>query len=231
MFFESLIYKRKLINMNIKKFDQFSNVTLPNLPTNISGRKPGDNVIIVTEHYKLPAIFQGKETYHLEESSPMDDIYLLIPGYIPVILEQKEVMFLSLPINVIFGGVSTVKAYSSNAGKKVASYNVNIIDIVNSPMLESKVETMGQFNSTKCVKRFEDTLFEQDYILEAMDYSLEGKKVKLMSDLEDPSTKAPKAGDEGTIKFVDNMGNIHVRWDNGGVLSLIPEEDDFQILE
>lgn len=212
--------------MNIKKFDQFSNVTLPNLPTNISGRKPGDNVLIVTEHYKLPAIFQGKETYHLEESSPMDDIYLLIPGYIPVILEQKEVMFLSLPINAVFGSVSTVKAYSSNVGKKVASYNVNIIDIV-----DSKVEVIGQFNSTKCIRRFEDILFEQDYILESMDYSLEGKRVKLMSDLEDPSPKTPKAGDEGTIRFVDNMGNIHVNWDNVGVLSLIPEEDDFQILE
>lgn len=34
----------------------------------------------------------------------------------------------------------------------------------------------------------------------------------------------------GTVWHVDDMGSIHVNWDNGSTLALIPEEDDFEIM-
>ncbi len=37
-------------------------------------------------------------------------------------------------------------------------------------------------------------------------------------------------GTEGTITGVDGIGQIQVKWDNGSTLSVIPEEDDYDIL-
>lgn len=37
-------------------------------------------------------------------------------------------------------------------------------------------------------------------------------------------------GTEGTITGVDGIGQIQVKWDNGSTLSIIPEEDDYDIL-
>ena len=35
---------------------------------------------------------------------------------------------------------------------------------------------------------------------------------------------------EGVITHVDDMSNIHVKWDNGSTLSVIPDEDQYEIL-
>lgn len=40
-----------------------------------------------------------------------------------------------------------------------------------------------------------------------------------------------KAGDMGTIRFTDDIGQIHVNWDNGSTLALIPGVDDYEILD
>lgn len=35
-------------------------------------------------------------------------------------------------------------------------------------------------------------------------------------------------GTQGTVEFVDDMGQIHMKWDNGRTLALIPSEDEFK---
>ena len=40
----------------------------------------------------------------------------------------------------------------------------------------------------------------------------------------DPYTK-------GTVEFVDDIGQIHMRWDNGRTLALIPDKDVFRIIK
>jgi len=62
-----------------------------------------------------------------------------------------------------------------------------------------------------------------------MDTKLTGKRVRLIS-MDDPYTKL-KTGDEGTITFVDGIGQIHVDWDNGSSLALIPDEDRYVLLD
>ena len=37
-----------------------------------------------------------------------------------------------------------------------------------------------------------------------------------------------QSGDEGTVKYEDDMGQIHVQWDNGSTLAIIPEVDEFE---
>lgn len=54
-----------------------------------------------------------------------------------------------------------------------------------------------------------------------------GMKVKLIF-MDDPQAPAP--GTNGEIQFVDDMGNIHVKWETGSSLSLIEGEDKFMLI-
>lgn len=56
-----------------------------------------------------------------------------------------------------------------------------------------------------------------------------GMRVKLRK-MEDPYTNL-KEGDEGTIEFVDDIGTIFVKWDNGSGLGLVVGEDSFEIMK
>jgi hypothetical protein len=40
--------------------------------------------------------------------------------------------------------------------------------------------------------------------------------------------QAVPSGTKGTVICVDDMGTIHMKWDNGRSLGLIPEEDSFR---
>ena len=55
-----------------------------------------------------------------------------------------------------------------------------------------------------------------------------GMRVRLIS-MDD--CQAPPAGTEGTIRYVDDMGTIHVRWDTGSGLGLVFGEDGFEIVK
>jgi hypothetical protein len=58
---------------------------------------------------------------------------------------------------------------------------------------------------------------------------MEGKRVKLISTA-DPYTKL-RYGAEGTVTSVDDWGTVHVDWDCGSSLGLIPREDCWQEIE
>lgn len=51
-----------------------------------------------------------------------------------------------------------------------------------------------------------------------------GTRITLHS-MDDP--QAPPPGTKGTVSYVDDMGQICVKWDSGSTLSLIPGEDSF----
>lgn len=42
--------------------------------------------------------------------------------------------------------------------------------------------------------------------------------------------QAPPPGTIGIVQFVDDMGTIHVKWQNGSTLGLIMGEDEFERL-
>lgn len=60
------------------------------------------------------------------------------------------------------------------------------------------------------------------------DKSLIGKKI-VLDHMEDPDPIPD--GATGTVIGVDGWGHIHVQWDNGRSLSVIPGEDRFEIKE
>lgn len=39
------------------------------------------------------------------------------------------------------------------------------------------------------------------------------------------------SGTLGTIDHVDDIGTIHVKWDNGSTLGLVPNEDMYEVLD
>jgi hypothetical protein len=53
-----------------------------------------------------------------------------------------------------------------------------------------------------------------------------GKRVRLVR-CADPYTHNPP-GLEGTVTFVDDTGTLHVAWDNGSTLGLVPGEDRWE---
>ena len=54
-----------------------------------------------------------------------------------------------------------------------------------------------------------------------------GTRVELIS--MEGESKMP-SGLEGTVTIVDDIGQIHVDWDNGSTLALVPETDSYRKL-
>ena len=46
-----------------------------------------------------------------------------------------------------------------------------------------------------------------------------------MDYMDDPDAILP--GTKGTVDHIDDVGQIHVNWDNGRYIAIIPEEDSF----
>ena len=55
-----------------------------------------------------------------------------------------------------------------------------------------------------------------------------GTRIELIS-MEDAQAVPP--GTRGTVVCVDDMGTIHMKWDNGRTLGLIPSEDSFRVVK
>lgn len=55
-----------------------------------------------------------------------------------------------------------------------------------------------------------------------------GTIVKLIS-MND--VQSPPVGTIGEITMIDDMGSIHVNWQNGSTLALIPDVDSWEILK
>ena len=55
-----------------------------------------------------------------------------------------------------------------------------------------------------------------------------GTRIRL-NFMADPWAPVPD-GTEGTVDMVDDIGQIHMKWDNGRTLALVPGEDSFSLI-
>ncbi|WP_223378520.1 DUF4314 domain-containing protein [Schnuerera sp. xch1] len=55
-----------------------------------------------------------------------------------------------------------------------------------------------------------------------------GTRIELLSTMDD--IQGVEKGVKGTVVGVDDIGTIHMKWDNGRGLGLIPGEDNFTVL-
>lgn len=58
---------------------------------------------------------------------------------------------------------------------------------------------------------------------------LPGTKIIMDEDMNDP--QPIKKGEIGVVDFVDDTGQIHMKWDNGRTLALIVNVDKFSIIK
>lgn len=59
-------------------------------------------------------------------------------------------------------------------------------------------------------------------------YYLLGKRVRLLHMPEDPCPI--EAGTLGTVNYIDDIGTIFVKWDNGRSLGLVPGVDSWEYI-
>ena len=77
-------------------------------------------------------------------------------------------------------------------------------------------------------QNMEETMMDRKMVNFIKEQYSPGTRIRLNS-MEDPY--APIApGTEGEVDFVDDIGTIHMKWDNGRSLALIPGEDSFTVL-
>lgn len=57
-----------------------------------------------------------------------------------------------------------------------------------------------------------------------------GIRLRMTKDMQDEYGQGIKKGIEGTVTGVDDIGNIHVHWDCGSGLAIIPEIDSFEVV-
>lgn len=55
-----------------------------------------------------------------------------------------------------------------------------------------------------------------------------GDRVRLIR-CTDPYTRLER-GAKGTVSFIDDLGTVHVRWDSGSTLGLVPGSDAWEVL-
>lgn len=67
-----------------------------------------------------------------------------------------------------------------------------------------------------------------DLALDKVRTMLVGRRVRLVRTTDSYTALVP--GDEGTVDLVDDMGTVHVLWDNGSTLGLIPDEDQWTVI-
>lgn len=54
-----------------------------------------------------------------------------------------------------------------------------------------------------------------------------GTRLELTRPLDDPYSRL-QPGDQGVVEYVDDAGTIHMRWDRGSSLGLVPGVDSFK---
>lgn len=74
-----------------------------------------------------------------------------------------------------------------------------------------------------------DLVLLRKILLESMNQVLVGCRIRLKS-TSDPYTNL-NVGDEGVIQFIDDFGTLHVKWDTGSTLGLVPGEDSWELAE
>jgi len=57
-----------------------------------------------------------------------------------------------------------------------------------------------------------------------------GRRIILHKMNDDPKTNPIEPETKGTIVSVDDMDYYKVEWDNGRILNLLPDEDDFEFI-
>lgn len=70
-------------------------------------------------------------------------------------------------------------------------------------------------------------MFNNTLVTELREKYPQGTRIKLifMND-----KHAPVEGTKGVVSVVDDLGQIHMKWDTGSTLAIVPSEDKFEVI-
>lgn len=71
-------------------------------------------------------------------------------------------------------------------------------------------------------------LYKESNVQELKEKYPPGTRIKLLK-MDD--VQRPDVGTIGTVVGIDDIGSIHMKWDNGSSLAIVPDEDEFEIVE
>ena len=69
---------------------------------------------------------------------------------------------------------------------------------------------------------------QQEWVARIKEQYPVGTRIRLNS-MSDPFAPVPP-GTEGEVRLIDGMGTLHMEWDNGRTLGVVPGEDSFTVL-
>lgn len=130
-------------------------------------------------------------------------------------------------INKMIDKLDKIFSYSNGALYHKKDY-VGPISMINSYFhhISKIVEEVYGFSNKDS---FDITYKFIAYLLEKNGYPYkEGQRIKLIY-MSDPYTSLSD-GATGTFKGYDGMGNLLMKWDNGSTLSLLPDEDKWELI-
>ena len=64
----------------------------------------------------------------------------------------------------------------------------------------------------------------------AGNYYPNGTRIRLIAMPDPPETRPIEMGTEGSVEHIGDAGQIHIKWDNGRYLAIIPGFDQFEVL-
>lgn len=98
------------------------------------------------------------------------------------------------------------------------------LDINNNSIVVTKVN-----NTPSDIRRVSIIKYDESRLKSLREKYPEGTMVECI-DMADPYKPIP-TGTHGVVWFIDDIGSIHVKWENGSTLALIENEDRFKIIK
>ena len=103
---------------------------------------------------------------------------------------------------------------------KVVFFPERITRLTNLKEIEDIIETLEKQSKVKTFSKTEVDYIKQKYPV--------GTKVKLIK-MYDLFSTIP-TGTEGTIERIDDIGTLHIKWNNGSELGLVIGTDEFEVI-
>lgn len=104
---------------------------------------------------------------------------------------------------------------------KIEFLTQHITKIIDIEELEDIFEMLHRQSTHKPLTQEEIKVIKDKYV--------KGTKIKLLK-MYDPFSPPPSET-TGIVDFVDDIGQIHINWNNGSTLALVPNVDEFEVLE
>ena len=132
-------------------------------------------------------------------------------------LNRFELIFRTVEVLFYFaGGESNLENYKSQDQKSDKSFLSDKANNIKNTIKNTEEIKMNKFD----IQRARVENIKRTYP--------PGTRIELIS-MSDPYAPVP-SGTKGTVSFVDDIGTIHPKWDNGRSLGVVVGEDEFRKL-